>query len=252
MANTFVWYELMTSDVKAAEAFYSRVLGWTGEGWGEDGAYRIMSAGSHNVAGLMTMPDAFKASGGHPCWVGYVGTDDVDAAAERLRAAGGQVQRPPEDIPEIGRFAVVADPQGAMFMLFSPKGDPEPAAPAGLPGTVGWHELYAEDWTTAFDFYAGQFGWTKGDSVDIGPMGTYQLFVAGGVPIGGMMNRFESIPRPVWGYYFNVPGIEAAAEAVRAGGGKVFMEPHQVPGGGWIVNCSDPQGAHVSFLSQGR
>ena len=251
--KSFVWYELMTSDMNAAEGFYRAVIGWDAQAWGERGtSYTLMSAGNATVAGLMPLPAEAREAGLRPGWLGYIGVEDVDAATDGVRRAGGAVHRTPADIPGVGRFSVVADPQGAMFMLFTPQGGDRSPAPPMTPGHVGWHELYAVDWPTAFDFYAGQFGWTKADAVDMGPMGTYQLFAAGGAPIGGMMNKPEGIPSPVWLYYFNVAGAGAAAARVTDHGGRVLNGPHRVPGGSWIVQCIDPQGAMFALVAASR
>jgi uncharacterized protein len=251
--NTFVWYELMTSDMDAAEAFYREVVGWGAQDWGQpEMRYKIMSAGERPVAGLMPLPAEFKQAGGRPAWVGYIGVEDVDAATERLREAGGTVHRAPADIPEVGRFSVVADPQGALFMLFTPsRGENAPASPM-TPGHVGWHELYAADGESAFAFYAGQFGWTKDQAMDMGPMGTYQLFAAGSHAIGGMMTKPAQMPVPAWLYYFVVPGIDAAAARVKESGGQVLNGPMEVPGGAWIIQCMDPQGAMFALVAARR
>jgi predicted enzyme related to lactoylglutathione lyase len=250
--NSFVWYELMSTDVDAAKAFYHAVIGWGSQEWGGPMRYIIMSAGDKMVAGLMSLPDEVRAAGGRPGWLGYIGTDDVDAATQRVSKAGGLVHRPPADIPDVGRFSVVADPQGAVFMLFTPSGGDNAPAPAGTPGHIGWRELYAADWPSAFDFYAKQFGWTKGEAVDMGPIGTYQLFAAGDDPIGGMMNKPEQIPTPVWLFYFNVPEADAAVARVTQHGGRVLNGPLQVPGGSWIAQCMDPQGAAFALVASKR
>lgn len=247
--SKFVWYELITSDVDAAENFYKTVVGWKSEPWESGGEMRyvIMKAGDTGVAGVMATPA--EAAGMKPAWIGYLYSADVDAATESVRKAGGKVIREPEDIPEIGRFSVVTDPQGALFMMITPKGEGGTPAPQMTPGHVGWHELLAADWKSAFDFYASQFHWTKGDAVDMGEMGTYQLFAAGGDAIGGMMTKPPQIPSPpYWLYYFNVGDIDAAAKRVTENNGKVLMGPIQVPGGAWIVQCTDPQGALFALV----
>ena len=123
--------------------------------------YTLLKAGGRQVAGLLALPDAARQAGAPPRWIGYVGTVDVDAAAARVTAAGGAVHHAPADIPEVGRFAMVSDPQGAPFVLFAPNGEaPAPLAPM-TPGSVGWHELHTTDWQAAFGFYANQFGWTR-------------------------------------------------------------------------------------------
>jgi predicted enzyme related to lactoylglutathione lyase len=249
MPSNFVWYELMTTDLDAAGAFYKTVVGWNSEAWDKsEMRYTIVKAGDTAVAGLMTIPAEAAKMGARPAWHGYIHAGDVDAATENVKKAGGTVYREPDDIPEIGRFSVVADPQGAVFTLFTPKGEGQaPAAPM-TPGHIGWHELYAAEWQSAFDFYAGQFGWTKADAMDMGPMGIYQLFAAGGDAIGGMMTKPAQIPAPMWLYYFNVGDIDAAAQRITGNGGKVLMGPMEVPGGGWIIQATDPQGAMFALV----
>jgi uncharacterized protein len=237
----FVWYELLTTNMTAAETFYRGVIGWSAKDAGMPGmSYTLFSMGEAGVAGLMTLPDAALK----PAWIGYVAVDDVDASVALAKREGGAIHRAPDDIPGVGRFAVIADPQGAVLALFKWSGQENP--PAATPGTRGhggWHELHATDWQTAFDYYQNLFGWTKADTVDMGPMGIYQLFANGGESIGGMMTKPETMLAPFWLYYFNVENINAAAARVRSGGGQVVREPQQVPGGSWIVQCLDPQGA---------
>jgi predicted enzyme related to lactoylglutathione lyase len=244
--GTFVWYELMTSDLDAAGKFYAEVAGWSVRDSGMPGTkYMILNVGETGVGGMMPMPP-----GAHPGWIGYILVDDADKAAARLSAAGGAIHRPPSDIPGVGRFAVAADPQGAVFTLFQPSGDmaSPPPAPEGTPGHFGWHELHAAEWEAAFAFYAGQFGWTKATAVDTGPMGTYQLFSADDRVIGGMMTKTQQMPVPAWLFYVNVAKIDAATERVRTAGGTVLNGPHEVPGGSWVVQCLDPQGAMFALV----
>ena len=122
----------------------------------------------------------------------------------------------------------------------------------GTPGHIGWRELYTDGWQQALDFYSSQFGWTKDQAMDMGEMGIYQLFAIDGEQAGGMMNRTPNIPVPCWGFYFNVSGIDAAAARVTKNGGQILMGPMEVPGGSWVVNCMDPQGAVFSLVSLKR
>ena len=251
MASSFIWYELMTTDVAAAETFYKNVVGWTSQPFGSSGMdYIVFNAGERGVAGLMLLPEEAKAMGTPPCWMGYIFAGDVDAATTSVKRAGGAVYREPTDIPEVGRFSVVADPQGAAFMLMSPTGPDQPPVPRTTPGHVGWHELYAGDWKSAFDFYAGQVGWKKGEAMDMGDMGVYQTFSAGsGDPVGGMMTKPEEMPSAAWQFYFNVTDIQAGSKRITDHGGKITMGPIEVPGGSWIVNAQDPQGAHFALIA---
>jgi len=252
-AARFVWHELMTSDQPAAAAFYADVVGWKAQDAGMPEPYTLLLAGDARVAGIMTMPLELAGVGHPSAWSGYIGVPDADAAAAAVIAADGKLLRPVAQIPGIGRFAVAADPQGASFMLFEPApGDPPAPPPAGTPGTVGWNELYAVDWPAAWTFYSTLFGWTLGETMDMGPMGKYQLFEIDGVPAGAMMNKGATQPAPGWNYYFNVAAIDAAVERLKAGDGELLMGPHQVPGGSWIVHGRDPQGATFALVGPQR
>ncbi len=252
-AGRFVWYELMTTHPDAATAFYGSVIGWSAADSGVPGvSYTILSAPDAPVGGLMALPDQVRDAGGRPGWLGYVGVEDVDAAAKRVTDAGGHVHHAPTDIPTVGRFAVVADPGGAVFCLFhalDAADHPVPPAVSMAPGHVGWHELAASDREAAFAFYAGQFGWTKDEAMDMGPMGVYQIFAIEGTAAGGMMTRPPMVPMPFWLYYFAVPEINAAIARVKDGGGQLLNGPMAVPGGAMIAQCLDPQGAMFAMFA---
>ena len=248
----FCWCELMTTDDDAASKFYCAVIGWNArESGAEHMRYTLFNAGETGVGGVLEIPPNLRAAGVPPHWVGYIAVDDVDATAALVEKKGGAIHHAPDDIPAIGRFAVVADPQGAVFTLFKPLTSgptPHPYPPANARvGHIGWHELHALDREAAFAFYAGLFGWTKTEAVDIGAMGIYQTFATNGITgphmTGGMMTKTEATPKPVWFYYFNVDEIEAAVSRTKSAGGEVLMGPHEVPGGSWIAQCRDPQGA---------
>ena len=174
----------------------------------------------------------------------------MEGYTKKVQEAGGKLHRPVREIPEVGQFSVVADPQGTVFVLFEAKeGAQRPPEPAvGTPGFTSWHELHAVDGKTAWEFYSGMFGWAKTEAMDMGPMGVYQMFAAGGPPIGGMMTAGDQANRPGWVYYFNVDSADAAAGRVTEHGGRVLIGPHEVPGGSWIVQGIDPQGAMFAVV----
>jgi uncharacterized protein len=251
MASKFVWYELMTSNALAAESFYRDVVGWSARDSGMTAfKYMLFSVGETPVAGLMQLASEPIPGQGGPGWLGYIGVDDVDAKAAAAEKLGAKVLHAPTDIPDIGRFAVLSDPQGAFFSLFKPNGTPPtPPPPPMTPGTIGWHELHTSNAQKAFDFYSTLFGWQQTGAMDMGPIGTYHLFGDESSPmgLGGMFNDPEA-PHPYWLYYFATADIDAAMERVKAAGGKIIREPTQVPGGAWIIHGRDPQGAVFALV----
>jgi predicted enzyme related to lactoylglutathione lyase len=250
----FIWYDVMTTDTKAAAAFYSHVIGWDAQerAMPDNGTYTLFSNGSAMAAGLMAIPEALRAEPAAPRWSGYIATNDVDSDAARLWATGGAITRPAEDIPDVGRFAVTTDPGGAVFLLFQPNGEDElnPAEPM-TPGHVGWHELYAGDLDREFAFYSALFGWTRDRAIDMGPMGTYQVFAIGGIPCGGMM-KCPQVAGACWNYYITVDSVAAAARLAAERGAVLLNGPMEVPGGAWVVQARDPQGAAFSMISAGK
>src|SRR5215831_4155042 len=247
----FIWYDVMTNDMRAAEAFYTKAFGWTAKDAGR--SYTLFSAGAMDVGGLMPIPDEAKKRGVPPCWTGYIAVDDVDDYARRVARAGGKVNRGPEDIPGIGRFAVVADPHGAVFIIMKGNSaDGPPQAASDAPGHVGWRELQAGDGVAAFAFYSGLFGWKKVDAIDMGKMGVYQTFSTGDAAVGGMMTKMPEAPGPFWLYYFNAEALDAAVARVKKAGGTIALEPMQVPTGQWIAQSVDPQGAMFGLLAPKR
>jgi uncharacterized protein len=250
MASQFIWYELMTTDTGAAAAFYGGVLGWiANEAGPAANGYRILTMNGIAVGGLMTLPAEAAKAGMRPLWLGYIGVPDVDKSSASIVAASGAVCMPATDIPAVGRIAMLADPQGAAFYVMTPTGSgPATSFAPGKPGHGAWHELHARDGAAALGFYCGQFGWTKAQEMDMGPMGIYYLFNDGsGERLGGMMGDAQA-PRPFWLYYFCVEDIDPAHRRVTANGGAVLRGPHQVPTGEWIIQAQDPQGAPFALV----
>ena len=254
-AGDFVWYELITPDLDAAEKFYSSVIGWKMKDAGVQGMrYTLVHAGDTQLAGMMTMP------GAPPGWLGYIAVPDVDDYAERIRQAGGAIHRPPQDIPNIGRFSVVADPQGAVFVIFKGSGPSPERTDPRTSGAIGWNELMTSDMPAGLAFYQQIFGWRKSQAFEMGPMGTYQTFATNDVyPMaGGMMtappdalrSEVPGLGGPHWRFSFTVDNIRTAVDSVVAGGGKVIRAPEQVPGGRWAAGVQDPQGGFFGLLSE--
>ena len=249
----FVWYELLTSDVDAAKAFYTALIGWGTTDMSAGGQpYTMWTVSEAPVGGLMALPDEAKAAGAPPHWLGYVSTSDVDATAAETSRLGGKVLKEPTDIPDMGRFAILADPQGAVFAVY--KAAQEQPADQGPPalGGFSWHELATTDYEAAFEFYSQLFGWKKTDSMDMGEGAIYQMYGAGDMPLGGMYNKPPEMPGPpAWLYYTTVGNVDESAERIKELGGQISVGPMEVPGGSGdrIVMGMDPQGAAFALHS---
>jgi predicted enzyme related to lactoylglutathione lyase len=200
-------------------------------------------AGKDAVSGLMVLPEAAAKMGATPSWLSYIGTPNVDATVRDATALGAQVLKQAEDLPDGGRFAVLADPQGAGFGVFSPPPSPSPNAPTTF--EYSWHELAAADPKAAMAFYAQLFGWTEAGAQDMGgDIGTYYMFGLGGAPLGGVYKKPAVMHGPpAWLAYSLVSDIKKSVEAIKKAGGAIVSGPMEVPGGDWIAVALDKQGA---------
>jgi len=243
-----IWHELMTTDMRGAEDFYTKVVGWTVVPFGDSSqGYDVwMRAASTGVGGVMTIPKDLNAP---PHWGMYVGVPRIEDAIAEIERLGGSALSPLIEVPKVGRMRTMRDPQGAPFSILEPAMPGTPADAGPEIGDVSWHELYTTDAESALRFYTELFGWRPTETMDMGPMGKYHMFAHGAALGGGMMNKpaeMAQVP-PHWSFYVRVPDVHAAAERVKANGGQVLHGPMEVPGGDWVVNCLDPQGAAFSL-----
>jgi predicted enzyme related to lactoylglutathione lyase len=247
----FIWYELTTTDMAAARAFYTKAVGWGARDASMAGLpYTVFTAGESSVTGMMELPKVARNMGERPMWIGYVCVDDVDALADRVKHLGGAVHLPPQDVLHVSRFSVVSDPQMATFALFKWQSQVQVRPVDRLQlGHVCWHELLAADYEKVWDFYRELFGWQK-VRTNVSSVGVYQQFSIGGETIGGMMTRPPTVPVSCWLYYFNVGDIDSAVKRVKAAGGQLLSGPMEVPDGTWIAQCADPQGALFALAGQ--
>jgi uncharacterized protein len=247
----FVWYEDLAKDPKAAIAFYSDVLGWKTQPFSEGGGDYTMWVGSQGpLGGVMKLPEEATKMGAPPHWMAHVEVEDVDATAALAKKLGGKIHKEPTDIPTVGRFAVLADPQGASISVFKPNKAMEPHDPS-KEGEFCWNELLTSDSVAAFEFYSKLFGWKILEEMDMGPMGKYRIFGVGEKRLGGMMTAPNGGPMPpTWLYYAATNDLDGALKRATKKGAKVLNGPMDVPGGGRIVQLMDPQGAAFA-LHQG-
>ena len=160
---------------------------------------------------------------------------------------------PATDIPNVGRIAMVGDPQGAPFYIMKPvppSGDPNAKSDVFSPDAVqrvGWNELSTTDPVGARSFYERQFGWDANEFMDMGELGEYRFLAQNGTRIGALCGVMPG-GQPKWRYYIRVPSISKAKETAEANGGSIHMGPHQVPTGDYIIIGSDPQGAEFALV----
>jgi predicted enzyme related to lactoylglutathione lyase len=241
LPGRFNWHELLTTDPKAAHTFYEAVVGWGTAPWGTDG-YTMWMSGQTPVGGVMETPAEVKAMGVPPHWLTYISTPDADATARRAEQLGGKILKPAEVVPTVGRFLVIADPQGAVFCLYQPENDMAPDT-LPVPGTWSWHELATTDREAAFKFYSSLFGWVKTGEFDMGEAGIYQMYGIGEVPMGGIYNKTAEMPVSNWLPYAMVMDADLATDAAKKQGATILFGPMEVPGGDRVAMMLDPQGA---------
>jgi predicted enzyme related to lactoylglutathione lyase len=251
LRGRFDWHELMTTDTEAAKQFYTTVIGWGTQDYpGSNPPYTMWTAGGTPVGGLMHLPDEAAQQGSPPHWLTYIESQDVDETYAHATQLGARTYVPPTDIPGIGRFTVLADPQGATFAVFTPVPSSNPMTTPSL-GDFSWHELMTTNESDGFEFYAALFGWRKTSAMDMGEMGTYQMFGLGDEPMGGMYTIPPGMGAPpMWLPYMHVESADAAAERVQQNGGSIKNGPMEVPGGDRIAICADPQGTAFAVHSR--
>jgi uncharacterized protein len=258
MSNgNWIWYELLTGDADAATRFYGKVVGWTIGGNALDGGmdYRhIQREDGGHTGGVAQLTHQMIERGARPCWLGYIDVDDVDAEVAAIEAEGGQVHMPAMTMENVGRMAMVTDPQGAMFYVMTPQppadrpNEPSTAFTMDRPQTVRWNELSTTDPDAAIAFYGKHFGWTQEGAMPMGEMGDYKFIQKNGVGIGAVMPKMPDAPRSMWTFYIGVDDIDRATQAVTDAGGRVVEGPHEIPGGEFSLHAIDPQGAFFGLV----
>jgi predicted enzyme related to lactoylglutathione lyase len=253
--GSFVWFDLLTRDPQAAVAFYTHVVGWTSQAFDAPGGagYTLFVGAAGGLGGTAELPEASRKIGVPPHWTSNVFVDDVDRTVAAVREMGGSVMVAPSDFPNVGRLAVIADPQGAPINVFTPR-SPMKLHDNTKPGEFNWCELMTTDHEAAFSFYSRLFGWKKVRDFDMGPgHGTYLIYGKDGQDLGGMFTSAKDGPiAPAWIYYIQVPKLDAAVERAKAKGAKLMNGPMEVPGGARIAQLADPQGAIFALHENAR
>ena len=245
----FVHYDLMTTDIDLAVDFYTRVAGWGTMPWqGEGDPYTMWTNEGVPLGGVMSLPDEAKAVNAPPHWIAYVMVPDTAATVIQTMELGGSTIVPATEIPNVGKFAILHDPQGGAFATFTPLGEAPGNDDPPKVGDFSWHELATNNWEEAFKFYQTLFGWEETEAMDMGELGTYQMYGRAGVSLGGMFNKPAEVEGPPeWLYYIMVHDANEAALTIQMLRGQVMNGPIEVPGGDLVAHCLDPQGGRFAI-----
>ncbi len=245
----FCWYEIHTPDLQAAKKFYGDVFGWTFQEVPMEGfTYTMLHKDGVPFGGMMHMTGP-QWEGVPPHWMSYIAVDDVDKSAEKVKQLGGNVCVGPSDIPDVGRFAVVDDPDGAVFSLFKSASEMGPQ-----PGAVVWNEVYFKEKDKTHAFYTGMFGWTT-EEMDMGPAGIYTMWNHNGQGLGGGMQltpEMEGFPA-AWLNYVGVESVDNTLANATKAGATVIVPAQDIPGDmGRFAILADPTGASFAIYQPGK
>ncbi len=239
----FSWVTLSTSDTVAAKRFYGGLFGWQFNDMpaGPGQTYTFVELDHKSVGGLSAItPEMGNVP---PHWMPFVNVRSADEIATQVAKNGGKVLYGPEDVLDVGRMGVLADPTGARLAFWEPKRH-KGAALVGETGAICWNELLTPDIEAAGQFCRAVFDWSS-DLVDTSEDSSYTIFKTGNNMIAGMMARparLKDVP-PNWLTYFGVDDVDASAAKVRELGGKVMQPPTDIPGIGRFSVAQDGQGA---------
>ena len=235
--GTFVWHENVSTDPKRAQDFYTQLFGWQIEVFKTDEfEYPMISVNGQSHGGFPTVQPGTPSH-----WAGNIAVESVDDTVEKVQGAGGTLIHGPQEIPDVGRFAVFADPQTAVFVAFQPAGDAPQAA-----GVFVWDELGTQDVEASERFYNAVFGWTTNDMGE--EYGGYKIFKNGETDVGGMMKMPDASMPSLWVPYVAVEDADATVAKAGELGGETLMGPMDIPNVGRVAVLKDPVGAVVGIL----
>jgi uncharacterized protein len=241
--GSFCWLELGTSDQAAAKKFYSNLFGWTAEDvpMAPDMPYTMFRKDGSDVCGAYRLMKEQVDAHVPPHWMLYVKVESADASAAKAVKLGGQQVVPPTDIPNVGRFATLQDPTGAIISIFQP-GEHRGMTIFGSVGALCWADLNTKDPATASKFYSDWLGW----KFDLGKDG-YRHIINGTSRedmIGGIPPQINAPATPAhWMSYFHVADCKASASKAAQLGASTIMPANLMPDVGTIAVFADPQGA---------
>ena len=238
-----VWHELAPTDSAGAKSFYPKITQWTTAPWEDAKNYDLWTLGEEAIGGVTQMTPDMQAGGAIPHWLPFVCVYDVDATVRQTELLGGRVRSAPKEVTHVGCWAVISDPFDAPIGVFEPADKPPGHDGEPKIGEFSWHELATDDYEAAAEFYRALFRWDKTSEFDMGEGGIYHMFGRAGQVSGGIYKRPPEMPVSAWLSYIRVDSVKPVADMVQQLGGTVANGPMEVPGGDWVAQCADPQGA---------
>jgi predicted enzyme related to lactoylglutathione lyase len=238
--GTFSWADLTTPNQDAAKEFYGKLFGWSAVDFpvGDDAVYSMMQIDGKNVAAISPQPPQQADAGVPPLWNSYVTVESADATADRAQKLGATVHAPPFDVMDVGRMAVIQDPQGAHFLLWEPK-QHIGASVVNAAGALSWNELATPDIDASAAFYGELFGW-KYETFEGMEMPYMVIQTADGHSNGGLRGAMENEPT-YWLVYFGTDNIEDGMANATELGATSLAGPMDI-GAGQIGVLQDPDG----------
>ncbi len=240
--GTFCWSELSTTDLDGAKAFYAGLFGWQAHDnpVPGGGVYSMQMLDGKPVAAIAPQPPQQREAGVPALWNSYVSVESADDAARKAAELGANVHAPPFDVMDVGRMAVIQDPQGAFFMLWQPRAHVG-AALVNVPGALVWNELRSPDLEGSKAFYSALFGWSI-TPFESSALGTYLGIKNGEVDNGGIAESSPPGTPPHWLVYFAVEDADEALATARELGGSTLLGTTDIEIAK-IAVLADPQGA---------
>jgi predicted enzyme related to lactoylglutathione lyase len=234
----FVWHEQVSSEPEQAQGFYTQLFGWGTEVFkAGEMDYTMISSGGSTHGGFSKAMEGAPP----PHWLGHIGVENLDETIEKAKSAGGQLVAGPFDMEDVGRMAILTDPQGAFVSAYQSLSEG-----SGSAGVFVWDELGTTDVDGAQRFYEAVFGWTTKDMGE--DFGGYRIFHRGEEQVAGLMaNPKPEIPA-MWTPYIGVDDTDAMCKKATDLGAKVLVEPMDVPTVGRFAILNDPQGAVFGII----
>lgn len=248
LAGKFIWFDLATVDIATQKKFYGDVFGWTYQPISQsDAQYTIIKNGEHNIAGMFQIKPPADAKAG-ALWIGLMSVADPAKAVAMAKKAGGSVRMPVTSLAQRGTYALLRDPEGALFgVLKSETGDPPDHNVQA--GDFLWVDLFANDVQRAAKFYQQLAGYEVVDDTH----NTQRKFLRSADRYrAGIVPRPEQANRSGWLPYIKVTDVAATLKKVADAGGQVMVEPDDSLLNGNLAIFADPEGGIVGIVKRGQ